>query len=43
MDDKRTYTTPRVQEWGTVQELTQTGLTRPGDDAKQGSTASEGV
>lgn len=43
-EDKREYQAPRIEEWGTVQDLTQTGLTRPGTDAKGGSiTHSAGV
>jgi hypothetical protein len=42
-EEKRAYTTPSIQEWGTVQELTQTGQTNPGNDAKEGSVASQGV
>ncbi|CAN5573991.1 hypothetical protein BH20CHL7_BH20CHL7_03410 [soil metagenome] len=37
-----TYTEPKLEEWGTVADLTQTGLTRPGTDAKGGSAASQG-
>ncbi len=37
------YSEPKLEEWGTVTDLTQTGLTQPGADAKQGSSASSGV
>jgi len=37
------YSEPKLEEWGTVTDLTQTGLTHPGADAKQGSAASQGV
>lgn len=36
------YSTPSLNEWGTVTELTQTGLTNPGDDGKAGSRPSSG-
>ena len=42
METKKPYTSPELKQWGTVVDLTQTGLTRPGDDFKQGSTASQG-
>ena len=38
-----TYAEPKLEEWGTVADLTQTGLTKPGTDAKAGSAASNGV
>lgn len=31
------YSEPKLEEWGSVADLTQVGLTRPGDDAKNGS------
>jgi hypothetical protein len=40
---KQEYTTPEIRDWGTVSQLTQTGLTQPGADAKLGSSASSGV
>ncbi len=41
---KAEYDTPRIEEWGTVQELTQVGLTRPGSDPKRGSVLhSQGI
>jgi hypothetical protein len=40
--EKKTYRRPTVQDWGTVTDLTATGLTNPGDDAKSGSVASMG-
>ena len=41
--EKKAYDTPRIDEWGTVKDLTQTGLTHPGNDAKEGSVLSQGV
>jgi hypothetical protein len=40
---KQEYTTPEIRDWGTVSQLTQTGLTQPGGDAKSGSVASQGI
>jgi hypothetical protein len=40
---EKDYTAPELEEFGTVADLTETGLTRPGDDAKDGSVASQGV
>jgi hypothetical protein len=40
---KHEYATPTIRDWGTVTQLTQTGLTRPGADAKAGSVLSNGV
>jgi hypothetical protein len=40
--DKKQYEAPQIRDWGTVSELTATGLTNPGDDAKDGSVASQG-
>lgn len=42
-DRREEYREPELEEWGTVTDLTQTGLTRPGTDAKQGSRPSSGV
>lgn len=42
MENKKEYRTPELQDWGHVSELTQTGLTKPGQDGKQGSAASQG-
>jgi len=39
---KKEYSRPELKNWGTVADLTQTGLTRPGDDAKSGSVLSQG-
>jgi len=39
---KKDYHKPEIKAWGTVADLTATGLTHPGDDAKQGSAASQG-
>lgn len=38
----KAYETPSLREWGSVTELTQTGLTNPGTDGKAGSRPSEG-
>ncbi|MFO7586872.1 MAG: hypothetical protein R6X22_02265 [Gemmatimonadota bacterium] len=40
---KKPYTRPGIKTWGTVADLTATGLTRPGSDAKSGSAASQGT
>ncbi len=40
--EKKNYTKPIVRDWGTVSELTATGMTMPGQDAKQGSAMSQG-
>lgn len=40
---KKAYTAPRLKTWGKVSQLTQTGLTNPGGDAKSGSRPSQGV
>ena len=42
MNKKRTYKPPELKKWGTVRDLTQTGLTQPGGDAKLGSVPSKG-
>lgn len=42
MDNREAYQQPEVEEWGSVADLTQTGLTNEGGDAKDGSAASEG-
>jgi hypothetical protein len=34
---KKEYAAPTIRDWGTVTQLTQVGLTRPGTDAKSGS------
>lgn len=41
--EKKQYKKPQIREWGTVADLTATGLTHPGDDAKEGSAASHGI
>lgn len=41
--EKKQYEAPQITEWGTVAELTATGKTNPGDDAKSGSAASQGI
>jgi hypothetical protein len=40
---RKRYTPPTLKAWGTVAELTQTGNTREGGDAKGGSASSQGV
>ena len=40
--ERKHYTKPIVRDWGTVSELTATGQTMPGGDAKQGSVSSQG-
>ena len=37
LNAKRVYTAPKLKEWGTVADLTRTGLTHEGDDGKVGS------
>lgn len=39
---KKEYNKPEIKSWGTVADLTATGLTNPGNDAKSGSAASMG-
>jgi hypothetical protein len=39
---KKDYNKPEIKAWGTVADLTATGMTRPGNDAKAGSAASQG-
>lgn len=41
-NQKKAYVSPELKDFGKVADLTQTGLTRPGDDAKGGSAASQG-
>lgn len=38
--EKKVYTEPDVTDYGTVADLTETGNTRPGSDAKGGSRPS---
>ena len=40
--DKKAYTSPSLKKWGKVADLTQTGLTHPGEDNKSGSGTSSG-
>ena len=40
---KKDYIAPEVRDWGTVAQMTATGKTHPGDDAKGGSAASQGI
>ena len=42
-ESKKAYTAPKLEDFGRIADLTQTGLTNPGDDLKNGSTASQGV
>jgi hypothetical protein len=42
-DHNEDYQAPKLDEWGTVADLTETGLTNPGEDGKAGSRPSEGV
>jgi hypothetical protein len=37
LQKKKVYTTPAVKQWGTIADLTKTGLTHSGDDGKVGS------
>jgi len=39
---KKEYCKPEIKAWGTVADLTATGRTNPGNDAKSGSAASMG-
>jgi hypothetical protein len=39
----KSYETPKLVSLGSVTDLTQTGLTNPGGDAKQGSVLSPGA
>lgn len=41
-ESKKPYRKPEIREWGSVADLTATGRTRPGQDAKEGSAASQG-
>ncbi len=43
ISSKKPYKTPTVQVCGDLVDLTQTGLTNPGGDAKGGSVLSGGV
>lgn len=40
--EKKDYTKPEVTDYGTVADLTETGLTNPGGDGKSGSRPSQG-
>lgn len=40
--EKKAYTPPKLNKWGTVADLTKTGNTMPGTDGKGGSAASTG-
>ena len=37
------YSRPSIEDFGTVTDLTATGITQPGTDAKGGSAASQGA
>ncbi len=39
---KKPYTMPELREWGKIIDITNTGLTNPGADAKAGSVLSRG-
>ena len=39
---KKAYSAPELKDFGSVTQLTQTGLTNPGQDAKSGSRLSQG-
>lgn len=41
--EKKQYQKPQLKEWGTIADLTATGKTMPGSDAKSGSAASQGA
>ena len=41
-EPKKPYAAPEIDDWGTVADLTKTGLTHPGADAKEGSVLSKG-
>lgn len=38
----KAYAAPKIDDWGTVADLTETGVTNPGADAKGGSADSKG-
>lgn len=40
--NRKPYEAPEIEDWGTVADLTETGLTHPGGDLKSGSVASQG-
>lgn len=42
MQERQPYTRPQLKQLGSVADLTRTGLTQPGADAKQGSRLSKG-
>lgn len=41
-ETKKSYASPQLVTWGSVEDLTQTGLTNPGGDQKGGSAPSNG-
>jgi hypothetical protein len=43
LSQKKVYVRPSIEDHGKVAEVTATGLTKPGGDAKSGSVASQGV
>jgi hypothetical protein len=40
--EKKAYTPPKLKKWGTVADLTKTGMTTAGADGKGGSAPSQG-
>lgn len=42
-EQREQYEEPKVEEWGSVTDLTQTGGTNPGGDGKSGSVDSQGT
>lgn len=42
-EQREDYNEPEIETWGSVTDLTETGLTNPGDDGKAGSRPSQGV
>lgn len=41
--EKKAYTAPSIEDFGAVTDLTATGQTQPGGDAKAGSVMSPGA
>lgn len=39
--EQRAYQTPKIQDWGTVADLTEVGQTNPGGDLKSGSVQND--
>lgn len=42
LKEKKVYKKPEIKVWGSVKDLTKTGLTHPGGDGKIGSVPSMG-